>query len=165
MAIVKRLSPEEKLAKRTDGSWKPMLAVPIIKQLVRPEHFNHVDTSPESISKIIAGFYERDWITKVPWNEKIFFYIYGMVARRADVPGLLDEERMGMLARHMNAQTSIDKIDQNEVAVGLAFRMALIFDLPTLLQRYNKPGSFTLPDLSPPPIKPLRKRLAKHRKS
>lgn len=161
MPIVKRLTPEERLQQRTKGSLRRVLAYPLLAGLCNPKHMSSVDATPEGLAKLIASFGERDWITRIGWNEKIFAYIYGMVARRADVPGLLDEDRMTQLARHMNAQTTIDKIDEGN-GVGLGFRLALIFDMPELLRRYKGPGSLQLPD--PQPVKKRFTKLAKHQK-
>lgn len=161
MAIKKRLTPADRLQAKTEGTFNKMCLVPILKGLVNTSFISYVNPSPENIANVVSKFFDKSWMTSVPWTEKIFVYIYGMVARRANVPGLIDDDRMTQLARHMNAQTTIDKIDSGEANCGLAFRQVFIWDLPAFLERYKAPGSLTLPEPYATPSKP-RKRLKKH---
>lgn len=168
MAIVKRLGPEGRLVARMGETWKQILAAPLVSGMVNPAYTGYVPADPASLAALVGKFHDKQWMTKVTWNEKVFLYAAGMVARRAGVPGFLSDEHMTMLARHMNAASTIDKIDKNEVSVGLHMRMSLIWDIPEFIEKYKGTGSYLLPTLTPP--KPLdapkkkRVKLAKHRK-
>ncbi len=160
MPIAKRLTPAERLESRMGEAWQRILLVPFIRSMSRG--IEHVDTSPEGIAAMVAQFHDARWISKTSNNVKIFMYACGLVARRADVSGFLSEEQMTQLAKHMNALSTIDKIDAME-NVGFAFRQVFIWDLKAFRDNYRTPGSFKLPEL-PKPVKKLRPKLARHRK-
>jgi hypothetical protein len=138
--------------------------------MVNPKFSGHVPADLKSLTDLVSKFYDKNWMTKVTANEKIFLYAAGMVARRAGVPGFLPDDHMVQLARHMNALSTIDKIDKNEVPVTLQMRMSLIWDIPTFIDKYKGPGSYALPSAPvrvkprPVPVKPQRKKLPKHSK-
>jgi hypothetical protein len=187
MAIVKRLGPEGRLLARMGDTWQRLLCAPLVRGMCNPHYRWHVPADPASLAELVGKFYGKNWMTKVTADEKIFLYAAGMVARRADVPGILPDHHMVQLARYMNAASTIDKIDKNEVPVTLNMRMALIWGIPEFLEKYTKPGSYKLPPYTPHPVpkgdaymlmsyeqrraldaanppKPARKKLAKHRK-
>lgn len=164
MAIIKRRSPEQKFTDRMGDTYKQILATPLVKPMVNPAYNWCLPSDPASLVQMLSKFYDKNWMTKATWNEKVFLYAAGMVARRAGVPGLLPDDHMTMLARHMNALTTLDKIDKNEVPVGLYMRMALIWDIPAFMDKYKGAGSYKLPSLTPPPA-PKKKfvKLEKHK--
>lgn len=161
MAIVRRKSPEQQLSNRMGDHWRSILNYPMIAALCNPSHVSHVDVSPSSILSMVSSMYDRSWFSSVDWNSKIFLYASGLVARRAEVSGFLPEDKMKELSKHMNALTTIDKIEKGDVC-GLAFRMCFVFDIPAFRAKYPKNGSLHLPN--PISFKPERKKLKKHRK-
>lgn len=150
MAIVKRLTPKQKFIAKHGDTWQRILSAPLVAAMCNPYYHFHVPADLTSLVELVSKFYDKNWMTKVSWNEKIFLYAAGMVARRAGVPGLLPDEHMAMLARHMNAASTIHKVDKNEVPVYLGQRMALIWGIPEFLNRYKTAGSYTLPPATPP---------------
>jgi len=177
MAIVKRLTPEERFEQRYGKTWKRIRNLPIVRALWNPDFVNPIDVSPVNFSKMLDSFTTARWISEVPFDTKIFFYVLELVAERAGVPGFLPEGFLAQLNRHLAALTTADKMNAGD-GVSLAFRQCYLWDIPRFKRDYPRPGTLHLPSPVKPlkkakiPLKkpatatpsPVRKRLAKHKK-
>lgn len=166
MPIVKRKTPEERVDSTLGPNWRAIVSSPLVKALCQPQYHNGIDVSPLSILEVVEKFNDARWITNVHLNYKVFAYVCGIVARRAGVEGLMDDDLVTAIGRHLYAGTTQDKVDKFE-NIDFAFRQCILWDVPAFLEQYKKPGSYVLPSLTPkrtrikPKPKKLKKRLRK----
>jgi hypothetical protein len=162
MPIAKRLTPEDRLKQSLDDNWRRVFSVPLIAGLVRERPTYWFDPSPAHIHAVVAEFGAANWITAMDMNDKLFIYLLCTVLRRAyDGASLLDEQRYSALDRHINALTTLEKIDSMQ-GCAFALRQVFLWDLPNFREQYPKGRKLHLPE--PIASKPKRVKLPQHRK-
>lgn len=168
MPIVKRKTPEERVDITLGPNWRAIVAAPLVKAISQPQYHNGIDVSPLALLDTVERFNDARWITNVGLNQKVFAYVCGIVARRAGVEGLIDDDLVSAIGKHLYAMSTQDKIDKFE-GIDFAFRQCMLWDVPAFLDQYKKPGSYVLPELRPkvrvkPKPKKLKlKKLKKHK--
>jgi hypothetical protein len=154
MPIVKRLNNEERHIKLFGDDWKLVFKVPILASMVNKSCVNYIDTADDNLVRICSKVGART-LSELSLDERIFIYVLSVAMRRAFKKSILTDQQHEIVARHMSAITTMDKIEASE-GTSLLFRQILLWDFPKFLDDF--PPGRTLP--LPRPVQPSKASLA-----
>lgn len=152
MPIVKRLNNAERHAKLFGDDWKLIFKVRILAPLCNKANVSHIDIDDDNLVRICGKVGART-LTELSMDERIFIYVLSVAMRRAFKKSILTDQQHDIIARHMAAITTVDKIEASE-GTSLLFRQTLLWDFPKFLADYPPGRALPLPLPVKPPAAP-----------
>lgn len=163
MKILKRRTLEEVSEAALGNDWQRVIAHPIIQSIVG-DHLSLTRPLPSWTAPMMVAalskLKQRASHNDVTLLHKVMVYLCCSVMWRCTGASPLTDPEYNALQRVIYGGSSLDKI--GNFYLGLHVQQMILWNHKKITDRYRKPGTMPLPELSKP--KKKLQRLAKHRK-